>query len=197
MPLLRPRTSFDYHAVIMRNRLLAGSIILNIVLLAAFAVAMAAPVEQRGVTVWFSPDGGCAETVVDAIRNSTRSIDVAIYHLTHPDIAKAIADAHRRRVTVRVVMDDSQSQATYSGATYLHNRDVDVRIWKPAMMHHKFVIIDKKYVITGSFNYTKSADTSNAENLVRIADRPEIVEAYAAEFRKLMDASSAYRPKRD
>jgi hypothetical protein len=71
------------------------------------------------------------------------------------------------------VLDKSNETGKHSGATYLVNKGVPVWIdSKHAIAHNKVMIIDGANVITGSFNFTKAAEKSNAENLVIIAGRP-------------------------
>jgi len=180
----------------MRRRLLiAVSLVLTVALSVGLFNRAAAPVvDQGGVAVWFSPDGGCADAVIDAVRSSNKTLEIAAYHITHAGIAKAIVDANRRRVSVRVVMDASQAQSKYSSATFLHNAGVHVMIWQGALMHHKFVIVDGKQLITGSFNFTKAADESNAENLLIIRDKPRVIAAYRQQFSRLVQKSRRYTP---
>ncbi|MGU3625114.1 phospholipase D-like domain-containing protein [Raoultella ornithinolytica] len=54
-------------------------------------------------------------------------------------------------------------------------------------MHNKFMVIDGKNVQTGSFNYTASAVSRNAENVLLIEDAPQLAEAYQREFKRLWD----------
>lgn len=56
-----------------------------------------------------------------------------------------------------------------------------------AIMHNKFMVIDGKNVQTGSFNYTASAVSRNAENVLLIEDAPQLAEAYQREFNRLWD----------
>ena len=52
-------------------------------------------------------------------------------------------------------------------------------------MHNKFMVIDNQVLELGSFNYTKAAEEKNAENVLVIHDDPQIVQDYAAQWRKL------------
>ena len=51
-------------------------------------------------------------------------------------------------------------------------------------MHNKFIILDKKVIITGSFNFTTSAIVDNHENVV-VTDQLDIVGQYVSRFEKL------------
>jgi phosphatidylserine/phosphatidylglycerophosphate/cardiolipin synthase-like enzyme len=57
----------------------------------------------------------------------------------------------------------------------------------PAHMHHKFAIFDRRIVVTGSFNWTRSATTENNENIVVIED-PAVVQRFSDEFERLWKA---------
>jgi phosphatidylserine/phosphatidylglycerophosphate/cardiolipin synthase-like enzyme len=102
---------------------------------------------------------------------------VQAYWLTSPVILRAIAGAKRRGLDVAAILDKTQDRhsserSRYTGATYLANAGVPVWIDDaPAIAHNKVIILDGATVITGSFNFTKSADTRNAENVVTIGSR--------------------------
>lgn len=123
------------------------------------------------VRVYFSPDGGCTEAVVETVGKAKASILVQAYSFTSAPIAKALVDAHKRGVKVRVILDKSQRSERYSSADFLHNARVPTSIdTKHAIAHNKIMVIDGRTVITGSFNFTKAAEESNAENLLVIED---------------------------
>ena len=54
----------------------------------------------------------------------------------------------------------------------------------PYHMHHKFALFDGRLLLNGSFNWTRSASTSNEENLL-VIDHPQLVSSYAREFDEL------------
>ena len=51
-------------------------------------------------------------------------------------------------------------------------------------MHNKYCIIDRKVLLTGSYNYTYLAESINAENLIKISGACEAIEAYIENFEK-------------
>jgi phosphatidylserine/phosphatidylglycerophosphate/cardiolipin synthase-like enzyme len=53
-------------------------------------------------------------------------------------------------------------------------------------MHHKVIVIDGETVVTGSYNFSKNAETRNNENLLIIKGNREIAEAYLAEFERII-----------
>src|SRR5215475_14190405 len=91
------------------------------------------------------------------------------YSFTSAPIAKALLDAHKRGVQVQVILDKSQRTEKYSSADFLANQGVPTMIdAEHAIAHNKVMIIDGKTVLTGSFTFTKAAQTQNAENLLII-----------------------------
>jgi phosphatidylserine/phosphatidylglycerophosphate/cardiolipin synthase-like enzyme len=69
--------------------------------------------------------------------------------------------------------------------TPFHNAGLPVYLdGNPGQMHHKVFIIDQKIVITGSYNFSFSAETQNDENVVIFFD-PQIAAQYLAEFRRV------------
>ena len=113
-----------------------------------------------------------------------------IYEFTLRNIESALADARNRGVEVKLVMDRSESETSRSLYSDLKQKGFDVKIANLAgIMHDKVAIIDGQYVIEGSFNYTYSAATLNAENLVVINDS-SIAQAYQNQFQQLYSAGS-------
>ena len=56
-------------------------------------------------------------------------------------------------------------------------------------MHHKVIIIDNEVVITGSYNFTVSAEKTNDENVVIFFDK-KIAAYYTAEFQRVYNQAS-------
>jgi phosphatidylserine/phosphatidylglycerophosphate/cardiolipin synthase-like enzyme len=151
-----------------------------------------------GISVYFSPKGGCTEAIVQQIGEAKHGILIQAYSFTSAPIAKAVTDAHKRGVSVTAVLDASNRTAQYSAATFLFNAGVPVFIDpNHAIAHNKIMLIDGRTIITGSFNYSKAAEESNAENLLVIKDKPELFAAFEANFRLHLAHSIKYEGKPD
>lgn len=143
----------------------------------------------------FTPGDDCTALIVHSLAGAQRSILVQAYSFTSAPIAKALADAHKRGLDVRVILDKSQRRERYSAATFLANAGIPVWIDdKVAIAHNKVMVIDQATVITGSFNFTRSAQDRNAENVLILHD-PELAMDYAANWDARRHASSIYTPK--
>jgi phosphatidylserine/phosphatidylglycerophosphate/cardiolipin synthase-like enzyme len=148
------------------------------------------------IAVCFTPEYGmtpsCAQEVVDALTGARKSVLVQAYSFTSAPIAKALVDAHRRGVEVKVILDRSNRTAHYSAATFLDHAGIPVWIdAQHAIAHNKVMIIDGNTVLTGSFNFTKAAEQQNAENLVTIRDAA-LAEQYTTNWQKHLQHSEPY-----
>ena len=148
------------------------------------------------VEVAFSPNGGGANLIIKAIGETKKTIKVQAYSFTNADIAKALLEASKRGVNVRVVLDKSQETEKYTSATFLANSGVPIRIDDDfAIAHSKIMILDEENVITGSFNFTKAAEERNAENVLVIRGNKELAKLYSQNWQWRWDASEAYKRK--
>ncbi|WP_432341942.1 phospholipase D family protein [Yersinia enterocolitica] len=138
------------------------------------------------VQVGFSPDGGAEPLVLKTLSQATVSIDLAAYAFTSQQVAKVLLAAKRRGVNVRVLADKQSGRERYSAVTFLANQGVSVRLnGRYVIQHSKFALIDGETVQTGSLNYTQSAFTRNAENVVVIRGERAVSQAYQQEFERL------------
>ena len=153
----------------------------------------AVPAPAPGTAVvegpYFSDGGRVAERIMAAINHTQKSLHVAIYDLTQPDITAALAGAHRRGAEVPIVADERQSLEAHSEIPYLRSQGIPVRLSRGykgnrSIMHNKFAIFDGKLAETGSFNWTTSAESYNYENALFIVD-PAVVAGYQEEFQRI------------
>jgi len=142
------------------------------------------PFSPARVAVYFSPQGGATEAVVRELQGAQTQVLMQAYSFPSAPIAKALVEAHQRRVKILAVLDKSNETGKYSAATFLYNAGIQPLIdAEHAIAHSKVMVIDSATVITGSFNFTKAAEGKNAENLLVIKDAPELVQAYEAPIR--------------
>jgi len=151
------------------------------------------PALSTDVKVFFSPNGGCLDAVVYEIDNAKKFIDVAMYAFTSRPIAQALVRAHKRGVKIRIILDKKFARGSkYSKHRYLKKKGIkNIKLISPpsrkgrtGLMHHKFAVIDGKVLLTGSFNWTASAEKLNYENLL-VFHSKEVANIYEKEFNKI------------
>lgn len=126
------------------------------------------------------------------IANARQTILVQAYSFTSTPIAAALVAAARRGVHVEAVLDKSNKTGKYSAADFLSNARIPTWIdGSHAIAHNKVMVIDNSTIITGSFNFTKAAEESNAENLL-ILRSPDLSAVYAAQFIRHREHSTSY-----
>ncbi|OPY86545.1 MAG: Phospholipase D precursor [Smithella sp. PtaU1.Bin162] len=154
-----------------------------------FLVLLAAVSFAADIDIHFSPRGGCEKAIINGINNAKNEIRVQAYSFTSAPIAKALLDAHKRGVNTKIILDKSQKKQSYSSYFFFKNQGVPVYIDSAhAIAHNKIIIIDRRIVITGSFNFTRAAEENNAENLLIITS-PELAEKYLQNWQVHRDHS--------
>ncbi len=129
--------------------------------------------QNTPVQVYFSPNGGCTEAIVEALNRAKSEVLIQAYSFTSKGISKALLDAHKRGVHTEILLDKSNrsKSAKYSAADFTAHAGIPTYIDSAhAIAHNKIMIIDKSIVITGSFNFKRAAEEHNAENLLIIHD---------------------------
>tara|TARA_B110000196_G_scaffold302390_1_gene297348 strand:- start:55 stop:738 length:684 start_codon:yes stop_codon:yes gene_type:complete len=144
--------------------------------------------EQNSTQVYFSPGDDCPQIIVNQLERAGRSIDICVFTITDNRIADAIRDAFVRGIAVRVISDNDKSLDPGSDIERLMGLGVPVRIDQTDHhMHHKYAVFDQKTTLTGSYNWTRSADKHNDENFL-ITGEASINRAYLGHFDRLWDA---------
>jgi len=144
------------------------------------------------IQVYFSPHGGCTDSIVGELNKAKKEVFVQAYSFTSQPIAKALVDAHKRGVRTEIVLDKSQRGEKYSAADFTAHMGVPTYIDSAhAIAHNKIMVIDQETVITGSFNFTKAAEERNAENILIIKSR-ELAKEYLDNWEKHKAHSEKY-----
>ena len=138
------------------------------------------------VDLYFSPSDQTTRIILREIERAEHSLYFATLTFTRDDLARALVDQHDAGLSVRGLMDNSSDQG--NEFSFLQSSGVDVLLKKgfSGLLHHKYLIVDADAgttpgVVTGSHNWSNSAEFSNNENTVVIRDR-RIAEQYLQEW---------------
>ncbi|XP_003382843.1 PREDICTED: mitochondrial cardiolipin hydrolase-like [Amphimedon queenslandica] len=137
----------------------------------------------------FFPDksGHNASTLLNLISSlPSHSLDICVYCLNGKDFLEAILSVHKRGVPVRVITDNEES---YVQIATLRKGGVQVRtnMSSSYLMHHKFAIIDRSLLITGSLNWTRQGLNGNYENVI-ITDDVGYLGGFLKQFEELWES---------
>jgi phosphatidylserine/phosphatidylglycerophosphate/cardiolipin synthase-like enzyme len=136
--------------------------------------------------VCFSRVEQCDSLLINLISQARKSIYVAIYSFTRDGLARALIDAKNRGVEVKIIIEEENAYGQGSDYRMLKEAGVDIRLdGNPALMHHKFMVVDGEIIVTGSYNWSTAAEDRNDENFVVIRDR-SVAERFMQEFNRLL-----------
>lgn len=143
--------------------------------------------------VFFSPGDDCLDAIRNRIISSYKSIDICIFTISDNRISDVLIDALNRRVKIRVLTDNDKLWDLGSDVELLSKAGVPIKIDStPNHMHHKFALFDGKYLLTGSYNWTRSAAERNHENVMITTDK-KAYKAFEKEFGRLWKEMETYR----
>ena len=134
---------------------------------------------------YFSPHDGCVARIIRLFTSARKSVNVCVFTITDDRIKDAIVDAHRRGVAIRIISDNDKSDDLGSDVKQLSRLGVPVRVDQTDYhMHHKYAIFDDAYLLTGSYNWTRSAARYNEENFIVTGDAI-LLRSFRTSFEKL------------
>lgn len=132
-------------------------------------------------TLRFCSQDNCEETLIELISSASRSIDCALYTLDRPGIINTIQN-RASDLDVRIVMD-SHAKSWFKNGTFV------IKSNGSGLMHNKFCVVDKRTVLTGSWNPTKRSESDF--NNIFVIESESIASKYAEEFEELWSGKFA------
>jgi len=136
-----------------------------------------------GTRVIFSPKGGASKELARLIKAAKGCIVVAAYAFSSKYLGQALSAALKRGVEVRIILDGDNARKAYSIDEWLVGEGIEVRFIrvKGGNMHHKFMLIDGKLLMTGSYNFTNESEFRNHEAAI-FTNNKVLIQSFAAEF---------------
>ena len=141
------------------------------------------------VVVFTSEDPALENAIVPLVQSATNQIRFLTFVFTDFPLADAMSQRWSEGVDVAGVFETVGSETDASELKTLMCRNVPVRQdGNPNFLHHKFIVVDERIVVTGSMNYSTNAETSNDENVL-IIENPEIARLYLQEFERVWNVA--------
>ncbi|PIS46693.1 MAG: hypothetical protein COT17_07300 [Elusimicrobia bacterium CG08_land_8_20_14_0_20_51_18] len=131
----------------------------------------------------FSPSGGAKDSILKAVEKSKKSIKVSVFSFYDTEIFEALLAAKKRGVGIQVVVDRVQASQSEVTALMIKNK-FDFRWsggYNGGVMHNKLGIFDDALLITGSFNWSNTAEVYNFENAF-ITDHKSYLRGFGEQF---------------
>ena len=139
-----------------------------------------------GTRVIFSPKGGTSKELARLIKAAKKEIAVAAYAFSSKYLGQALSAALKRGVKIRIILDGDNARKSYSIDEWLVGEGIDVRFIeiKRGSLHHKFMLIDGKFLITDSYNFTNESEFRNYEAAI-FTNHKGLIQSFTAEFERL------------
>lgn len=145
-------------------------------------------IEVQQESVYFSPGEECLQAILSNINRTTQKISICLFTISDDRIADALLSKHKNGVSIRIISDNDKINDKGSDIEKLANAGIPVRLdITENHMHHKFALFDDNITLTGSYNWTRSAERYNHENIL-ITDSSRVLREFAKEFELLWNA---------
>ncbi|MBL7872424.1 MAG: DUF1669 domain-containing protein [Cyclobacteriaceae bacterium] len=148
---------------------------------------------QGATDVFFSPGEECRNAIISRINGAIHQLGICVFTISDDRITDAIVTAHKKGVNVKIITDNDKSWDEGSDIKQLARAGVSIKMDStPNHMHHKFMVVDNKSLLTGSYNWTMSAMRYNHENIL-ITEETGVVRSFLKEFENLWRQMVEYK----
>lgn len=143
--------------------------------------------KEEGVNerVYFSPGEECLNAILNQIKTARQLIRICLFTISDDRISNELISKHKSGAHVKIITDNDKINDKGSDIERLFKAGIPVKVdMTDNHMHHKFALFDKSTTITGSYNWTRSAERYNHENII-ISDSPDLHREFDREYNKL------------
>ncbi len=139
--------------------------------------------------VKFSPEENCFDMILKELSTAKRSVKIAMFAFSDNRIAHYLKILSSKGVNIKIIADREWNISSIYSDVEEMSRYTDMRFdGCQALLHEKFVIIDDRLLLTGSYNYTASAQSRNDEFLIKTSDI-YLLERFISHFDRLWSES--------
>jgi len=138
--------------------------------------------------------GDIRSIILENLSNAKFDIYVAVAWFTDKQIFEILMEKSRQGLNVEVVIVNDEINLGNQFNYNLFTEQGGKLFWDNH--HHKFCVIDREIVITGSYNWTYMANNRlQRENVIVIKHEKELIDKYSIEFRTLLRSAIKYELK--
>ena len=146
----------------------------------------------RYIDTMFFPSEDNVEKLKNYIYKTKKILKICVFNFTNNQLRNAVLDVWDTGAEVKIITDDETMKNRGNDIQFLVDKGIPVRTDNSERnhMHNKYIVVDNKFVVTGSFNWTVQAVDSNQENLL-VVDHPYYIHQYDENFEDLWDEFEA------
>lgn len=146
----------------------------------------------ENTSTFFSPGEACRQAIIQQIQSAIARLQICVFTISDDTITNALLASHQKGVAIKVITDNDKSLDEGSDIEQLAHAGISVKMDNsPNHMHHKFMVIDQQALLTGSYNWTRSAARFNHENIV-ITREIGVIKSFSKQFEHLWDTMSDF-----
>lgn len=138
-----------------------------------------------------------ADRISSELSQAESSIYIAVAWLTNRDLFNILVDKAKSGITVQLLLSNDEinqnSSLDFSRLKIGNSVAYLVGDGKSDLMHNKFCVIDRRVVMTGSYNWSYKAEKNNHENMVITTDDFELADQFIAQFKQIRDNYFAHQ----
>ena len=145
------------------------------------------------IELYFSPTDGTTAAILEAVESTDYDLSFAVLSFTRNDLGAAVIEAGS---SLFINPQGAMENINDTGSEYEGLLDAGIEIYShqgiSGQLHHKYAIVDHSEVlsdptvVTGSHNWSTTAETNNDENTLIIHDE-RIANMYYQEFVGLLN----------
>ncbi len=141
---------------------------------------------------YFSPGEACRNVIISQIKSATSHLQICVFTISDDYITDAIIGSHKRGTQIKIITDNDKSLDEGSDIEQIAKLGITVKMDRTTdHMHHKFMLVDGKSLITGSYNWTRSAAKFNHENIL-LTREVGVVKSFLKEFDQLWKVTEEF-----
>lgn len=110
------------------------------------------------------------ENILSLIKNSKKSISIAMYNFSYKKFAKELVDSSKNGVNIKIILDKSKVKKDDKLYKYFMKNGINVKI-ADKKLHTKVAVFDEKIAVLGSINWTKESFKDNYELVLFTKDK--------------------------
>ncbi len=142
---------------------------------------------------FFSPGESCCDVIIHQINQAVKLLRICVFTISDDRITQAIMTSHKKGLEIKIITDNDKSSDLGSDIEQLAREGIAVKVDNtPNHMHHKFMVVDDRSLLTGSYNWTRSAARYNHENIL-VTQESSVVRSFLKEFERLWNEMNLFQ----
>ncbi len=150
-------------------------------------------IEVQQESVYFSPCEECLQAILSNISRATQKLSICLLSMSYDRIADALLSKHKNGVSIRFISDKNKIHDKGSAIEKLANAFTRLHLGiTENHMHQQFALFDANITLTRSYNWNRSAEQCNDENIL-ITDSSPVLYKCNKEFEVLLNEFPEFR----